>query len=140
MDIKIFAKEVFETFFVIFACSVVGYIVYIHLLGAELAPLHDLVAILVMSILATLAGFILYSRKEQKLEMLVRHALHLLAIVGIALGAASYMGWIVWYAPMTVFRFLGLIVGIYIVTTVIIFYNSKKLADDLTQKLKERYK
>jgi len=141
MDIKETAKDILDSFFIIFTCATLGMVIYVHILGLNFVPLRDIVACLVSSILTSLAGIILFSSKEPKrLEMLVRHCIHLFVIVIISLSVASYMGWILWSIPITVIRFMGLIIGIYITVHAIIFYESKKLANKLNEKLKERYK
>ncbi|MDR0796104.1 MAG: DUF3021 family protein [Tannerella sp.] len=138
---KEFVKELFDTFFIIFTCSILGLGVYMYLLGANFAFLRDIAAIFVISILTTLTGFIFYTKREPKRrEMFIRHTLHLIAIMIIALIAASYLEWILWSVPITVIRFMGLIIGIWVSAHIIIFYQSKKLADDLNRKLKERYR
>lgn len=141
MDIREFAREVFNTFFIIFTCAILGWLIHLRLLGAEIARLSDVTAIFIICIPTTLAGFVLYSKRELKrLELLVRHLIHLIIIMGIVLPAASHIGWILWSAPITVIRFVGMIMGIYIAVCVIDFYQSKKLADKLNEKLKERYR
>ena len=141
MDLKEFIKDIFNSFFVIFTCAILGMAVYLHVLGAEFAALHDIAASFVISVLISLSGLVLYSKKElKKLEMLIRYAIHLFAIVGIALSVASYMEWILWSMPITVIRFMGLIAVIWVSVHAIIFFQSLKLTDDLNRKLKERYK
>jgi len=141
MDFKVFVREMVDTFFVIFTCSILGMFVYMRLLGVERAPLSDISGIFITCILTSLAGLVLYSKRElRRTEVIVRHAIHLLLIVVIALGVASHVGWILWDVPITVFRFLALIIGVYTSTLIITLYQSKKLADELNAKLQERYK
>jgi len=141
MDIKEIVGNIFNNFFIIFTCSIVGMFVYLRIFGVEFAPLHDIAALFVASILTSSAEIVLHSRKEPKrFEMFVRTALHLLVVAGIILSVATYMGWILWSVPITVIRFIGLIIGTYIAISTIVFYQTKKLADRLNEKLKERYK
>jgi len=141
MDFKVFVRETVDTFFVIFTCAILGMFVYLHLLGVERAPLSDILGAFITCVLTSLAGFVLYSKRElRRAEGFVRHAIHLLLVVVIALGMASHIGWILWSVPITVVRFLALIIGIYIATMIITLYQSKKLADELNDKLRERYR
>lgn len=141
MDIKEVVRSIFNTFFIIFTCSIIGMVIFFRLLGLDFAPLRDIVGIFVTVIFTSLAEIVLYSKRELKrLELFVRHVVHLLAIMGISLAVASYMRWILWSVPITVIRFTGLIAGIYIAVIAILFFESKKLADKLNEKLKERYK
>jgi len=141
MDFKVFVREMFDTFFVIFTCAVLGMSIYLRLLGVEFAPLSDISGIFATCILTSLAGFVLYSKREPKrTEVVIRHAIHLLLVMVISLVMASYIGWVLWSVPITIFRFLALIMGIYIASMMITLYQSKKLADELNEKLKERYK
>jgi len=141
MDFKVFVREMIDTFFVIFTCSILGMFVYLSLLGVERAPLSDIFGVFITCVLTSLAGLVLYSKRElRRAEVILRHFVHLLLIVVIALGMASHIGWILWSVPITVARFLALIIGIYIATTIITLYQSKKLADELNEKLRERYK
>ena len=138
---KEFLKDLFSVMFIVFTCAILGLIIYLHILGAETALLSDIAAIFGISVLTSCAGFILYSKKEPKrLEMIIRHALHLLTVLAIVLFAASYLQWVTWREPITVIRFVGLIIGIWISVHLIMFYQTKKLSDNLNKKLKERYR
>jgi len=140
MDIKELASEIIDVFFIVFTCSILSWFAYFWLLGIDLAPIHDIVAILVASTLSSMAGIVLYSSRGLKRhELLVRHAAHLLVIMVIGLSIASYMGWLLWSEPMTVIWFVVLIVVVYITVLAITFYKSKKLMDQMNEKLKERY-
>jgi len=141
MSIKEFAKDVLDSFFVIFLCTIIGMVVYLYILGVDSVPSHDIVASFVLAVFTSLAGFVLYSPEELKRpELFIRHVIHLLAIIVISLAMATYMRWILWSHPITVIRFAGLIMGIYIAVMSIIFYQSKILVDKMNEKLKERYK
>ena len=141
MNMKEFAKDTLDNFFIIFTCTILGMTVYFNIFEATSMLLSDIVAVFIMSVFISLAGIILYSKREPKrLEMLVRHAIHLLVVTGIALTMGSYLGWVFWDSPITVIRFLGLVVGVYVSAHAITFYQSKKLTDKLNEKQKERYK
>jgi hypothetical protein len=134
-------RKIINGIFIIFTCTILGVVVYFHIYGVNRILLSDIVAILVLSILTSFAGLIFHSKREPKrLEMAVRLVIHLLAVVGIVLAAASYMRWVLWSMPLSVIRFVGLVVGIWILAHSIIYFQSKMLADSLNKKLIERYK
>jgi len=138
---KEFLKDLFNVVFIVFTCSILGLVVYLHIFGEETALLSDILVIFVISMLTSSVGFILYSRKVlSRLELAIRYALHLLMVLVIVILTATYFGWVIWSIPITVLRFVGLIIGIWVSVNLIIFYQTKKLADNLNQKLKERYK
>ena len=140
MDFKRVAKEIFNSFFVIFACSILWWYAYLRLFGVGYAPLHDVAALFITALLTSCAGIVLHSNREpKKFEMLVRHVAHMLIVAVIIMAVASYIGWVLWSVPITVVRFVMLIIGIYITTYAILYYQSKKVADTLNEKLKERY-
>jgi len=141
MDIKEFAKGIFESFFTIFFFAILGLIIYLRLLGYEVVLMRDIYGVFASSIFGALAGVVLYSRREPKrLELLIRHVIHLFTILGICLSVATYIGWIVWNMPNTVIRFTGLIMGIYFAVMATIFLQTKKQTDKMNIKLKERYR
>jgi hypothetical protein len=141
MDLKEFFREIVNSFFVIFTCTILGYVIYVSILGFERVPVSDIVSVIVVTVLTSMAGFILYTKHEpKKYELLVRHILHYFAILGIVLLMASFVGWISWGAPYTVIRFVVLITAIFVSVHAVIFYQSKKLADRMTEKLKEMFK
>jgi hypothetical protein len=141
MDFRETIREVFDTFFVIFTCAIVGLTIYLHVLGNDFAFLRDIVAIFIISILGALASIVLYSKEElPRSKLIIRYAAHTLVIVGIILSTASYMGWIIWSEPITVIRFMVLVLGIFVAVHASIYYSTRKLADKLNEKLKERYK
>ena len=138
---KEFLKDMFSVMFIVFTCSIIGLVIYLYILGTESKLLDDIVIIFGISVLTSAAGFILYSKKElSKLGLAIRHVLHLLVVLVIVMLAGTYFGWVLWSIPITVIRFAGLVIGIWISVNLIIFYQTKKLADNLNQKLKEKYK
>ena len=141
MDIKEITSRIFHSFFIIFSGSVLAMYVYSLIFGERTLELHNITALLVMTILGSLALFIFFSKKElSKRQMLIRQCIHLLTITGIMLSAASFMEWISWNEPIQVIVFAVLVITVYIMVVAANEYQHKKLADRLTQKLKERYK
>jgi hypothetical protein len=94
-----------------------------------------------MAALTDLAYFIFYSGKElSKRQMLLRYFVHFTAIMGIALSIAVRMGWISRAEPVRAAVFAGLVAAVYITVFIVTMYQSKKLAEKLNRKLRERYK
>jgi len=140
MNGKEIFKEIFDSFFVIFTVAIIGLVIYRYLFGQQIALLNDIVAIFIASVLTTLFGVVLYSKREpRQTEMIIRYLVHAILIFGTILGIATYMGWIDWNEPITVIRFLVLIAVIFVSVHAIIFYRTKQLADKLNEKLKARY-
>jgi len=141
MNQKELFRELFDSFFVIFTISVVGLVIYMRSLGSLHALLSDIVAIFVSSILTALSGIIFYSKRELgRAELIIRYLIHSAMIFTIIFSMATYMGWIYWGEPVTVLRFAILIVVIFVSVHAVIFYQTKRLADNLNEKLNERYK
>ena len=129
------------SFFVIFSGSVLAMYVFNLILGDGTIRLHNITALLIMTVFAELAFFIFYAKRElNKRQLLARFAIHLLAILGIMLSVAGFMGWISWGEPASVLVFVGTVVVVYVMVSVISEHQSKKLAARMNDKLKERYK
>jgi len=140
MDFREIAKDIFNNFFVIFACSVIWWYVYLRFFGIEVASLSDITALFITAVLTSFANIIFYSKREPtRLEMFIRHVIHMIIVAAIIMAVASYIGWVLWSVPITVVRFAGLIVMVYITIYAILYHQSKKVADTLNEKLKERY-
>ena len=138
---KEFIKDLLSVMFVVFTCSIMGLVINLHIFGVKTALLSDIVIIFVISVLTSSVGFIFYSKKVlSRLELAIRYALHLLMVLVIVILTGTYFGWVLWSVPITIIRFAGLIIGIWVSVNLLIFHQTKKLADNLNQKLKERYK
>jgi len=141
MGIKEITREMVYSFFVIFSGSVLAMYVYLLIFGQNTVDIHHITALLVMTVLADLASFVFYSRKDlSKKQMFVRYVIHLAVIIGIMLSAATYLEWVRWHEPVQIIVFVGLVVAVYTIVMITDEYQNKKLADKLNQKLKERYK
>ena len=139
MEIKVFIRELVNNFFVIYSCIMLGHIILWRTIwGNDMVSSYGLTAIFVMSILYSLAGIVLYSKRDMKrLELLIRHALHLFLIVTIYLSLGSYLGWVQWDRPTYLIGTAGLIIGVYIATLATRFYQSKEETDEMNEMLKE---
>ena len=141
MNYKEMIREITESFFVIFTVAIIGNGILSHINGVELVPVRFVFDILLVSVLTSLAGVVLYSKRElNRGEMLFRHFLHFVLVLGIALAVATYMRWVQWSSPTNVIGFAIFIILIYATVHAVIFLQTKKLADKLNEKLKERYK
>ena len=139
MEIRDFVKEMISDFFLIFTFSILIGFTWLLIWGGNALSIQDIVASLVISLLCTLAGIVMYQSRGLKMrELLVRHIIHLLIMIIIVLSVASFRGWISWDAPITVIMLVGLLVGAYIIGLAIQYYQSDKLMDELNKKLKER--
>lgn len=141
MNIKKIAEEIFYDFFIIFSCITLSMIVYLWFLGYDFVPMHDIVAAFVISVLTSSTKIIFHSKRElKKFEYFIRNAIQLFTVIAIVFSVASYLRWISWNNLVHILIFLGITIGVYIIIAVITFYQTKKLADTLNEKLKERYK
>ena len=141
MNYKEIAKDIIEVFFVIFAVTIVGNAVLAQLYGIESIQASIVFGILILSFVTSLANIVFYSRRELKRrEMLFRYFIHFVLIFAIVLGFATYAGWIYWGMPITVIYFCIYIFIIYLTVHGVVFLQTKMLADQLNEKLKERYK
>ena len=141
MDIKEITHVMFHNFFLIFGGSVI--VMYVHhlIFGNDSINTHDITALFIATVLCSLAQFIFYAKKQlSQRQMLVRQIIHLATILAIILSTAYFMEWIGWERPIVILLFVGYVVVMYVSVTVVSMRRSKKLADVLNQKLKERFK
>ena len=139
MELNDFPKNFGSGFLFTFSLSILAMVIYLSFFGYYFVPLHDIVALFVISILISLAGIVLYSNRGlNRMELLVRHMIRLLLIMGIVLSVATYMNWITFNEPITIGLLIGITSVIYIIAIATEFYHSKKLMDKMNEKLKER--
>jgi len=124
-----------------FTFSMFAMVMYATALGSDVVFVSDIVAVSIMSVLLTISEIVLYSNRGiKRVEFFIRHVIRLVLLIIITLATATYRGWILWNNPVTVLIFLGFVMGAYIIGTAIIFYESKKMADKMNEKLKLRNK
>jgi len=144
MNIKRVVSRFIYSFLIVFSVSFIFMYVFRHFWGVEafdMIPRSDAHGLFVLAALASLASFILEPKRElSRKEMLVRYIFHMLAITVIVISTAIFMGWISWNQPVRVILFAGGVIVVYFVLTAIEWHQSKGMADQLNQKLKERYK
>jgi len=95
--------------------------------------------VLVLSVVATLTMMVLYSREElSKRQMLVRYLIHFLIVSSIAVFAAAFWDWIYLSEPIEVALVVVLVIFVYAMVLPLDLYHGKRLAEKLTQKVKEQ--
>jgi len=142
MDFKELIRDLTEDFFVIFTCSILGYIIFMFLYDIEFVPLTDLFVIFILSIAMSLIGLVVYfgHSKLTRSKLIIRYIIHFFIGLALLLSAATYVGWILWSMPITVIRMVILFCGVSISVHTTLFIQTKLLSDKLNAKLKERYK
>jgi len=141
MDIKECVKHMFNDFFISFSCIVLMMTVYLRFMGLDSVHMRDIGGGLLISVLTSLSEIILYSKREQRrTEALVRGVIHFFVVIGIALGVSARFRWFAWGEPRHVLTFLGMALGVYFVVVAITFLQTKKISDELNDRLRERYR
>lgn len=141
MDLKTILRHMADSFFVIFTGAMLSMYAIHVAFGLDTMPIHNIGVIFVMTCLTDLAWLIFWSRTElSRRGMLCRYILHIIALLAIVLGTARFMGWISLRNPVEVAIFVATVVIVYTLVSLTEFLKSKKLADRLNEKLKERNK
>jgi peptidoglycan/LPS O-acetylase OafA/YrhL len=141
MRINEIVQRMFYLFFVVLSGLLVASYVFLLLFGHYALGVNDITALLALAILTNLAAFVFYSRRELKREeMLLRYVIHLVFVVGITLATAFFMGWISWQNPLHIAVFTLLMMMVYIGSNAAESFRTKKLVNDLNQKMGEHFK
>jgi len=141
MDYKEMIKELMDSFFVIFTVTALCNAIFVRLNGIDVIPIRFIFDLILMSTLTSLAGVVLYSRRElTRGELAFRYILHFVLILSTALIVGTYMRWLVWSMPLSVISFCIIVIIIFAIVHGIVFLQTKLTADRLNEKLKERYK
>jgi cation transport ATPase len=141
MNLNEIFKNIFNSFFVIFTGAVLSMYAFLLIFGVNELSVHYITAVLVMTVLGSLAYFIFYSKSElTRKQMAIRHAIHLAAILAIMLGVASTTMRISLREPAQLFVFIASVIAVYAVVMLTNIYRNKKLADKMNEKLREKYK
>jgi len=125
---------------VVFAGAVLAMYIDRLITGATTIDVSTITGLLIFSILSNLLRFIFPKKKLSKAQLFIYMGIHLSAIIALGLAVATLMDWITWAEPIRIIFFITQIVTVYIVLSVINTRRTKKLADELNEKLKERYK
>lgn len=142
MNLKEIFHRMFYSFFVILSCSLIGsFILQLILKKDGILYPYDIIALILLSIATSLSYLFFYSRKElYKIQMIVRYIIHLIYVSSLMLFTAIIMRWINRNSILQITVFLILVVLVYLTVIVIGNYQSRKTADLINKKLKERYK
>jgi len=134
MDIKEIATNILINFFVIFFSIMVVTGVLSRLQGVDTINWNIVFSYMLLSALTTLPEFVFYSKRElARLEWLVRHLICLLLVLTIVLLFVKFAGW-------SMVISVGIVFIVYMMSFTMDFFRSVKSANQLTKKLKERYK
>jgi len=134
-------KERLMNFFWLFGGTVLGMYVYRLILGDGLIEISVLTGLLVFCALCTLLNLLFYSKRElTRKQMRVRVGLHLATTLALVLGVAFFMRWVSFSEPLRIIVLSAVVTGIYFLMMLQTVSRSKKDADELNEKLKERYK
>ena len=141
MSFRGITEQIVHNFFVIFTCSVLVYFIFMVVSGDGTAELAHIAILFFTSGLTDLTQYVFCSKKElSRTQILVRHSIHLLLILGIMLTAATLAEWIAWSKPLEIILFIVSVVAVYVFVVVIEELRNRKLVAQLNKKLKERYK
>ncbi|MCL2286587.1 MAG: DUF3021 family protein [Firmicutes bacterium] len=134
-------KRMVTNIIFIFGVAVLAMYIDRLVFSGNIIEVSTLTGLLAISILASFLPLIFYSKKElTRRQMLVRSGIHTLAILVVVLLVATIMGWIIWTEPFRIIVLTGLVIIMCVFTGLLAERKSKKLADELNEKLKERYK
>ena len=103
-------------------------------------PVTDLPAILVISFICAVGTVLIQDGNDETVsrrESLLRYIIHIIFLVAVVLIGGYILGW---YTP-GIGGILIMVISIafvYAFTFFIIYYNSKKTADEVNKKIKER--
>jgi len=125
---------------VVFAGAVLAMYIDRLITGATTIDVSTITGLLIFSILSNLLRFIFPKKKLSRTQLFICMGIHLSAIIALGLAVATLMDWITWAEPIRIIFFITQIATVYIVLSVINTRRTKKLADELNEKLKERYK
>jgi len=132
--------KMLETTLIAFTGSMVCMYIYLLVFRIEVIHVHHLTAAFAMNILLSLTQLIFLSKRElSRRQMFVRNCIHFVICLAVTLTIATFMGWVMWSQPISIVVFAGMVMFIYGLMSLRELYQSKKLADKLNEKLKEKY-
>lgn len=134
-------KERLLNFFWLFGGATLGLYVHRLVFGGGPIEISVLTGLLVFCGICTMLNLLFYSKKElRRRQMYVRVGLHLAMTLALILGVAFFMGWISLGEPIRIITLSAVVVAIYALMMLQTISRSKKDADELNEKLKERYR
>ncbi len=141
MRIEELLKKILRSFFVITTGIIASMYIFCLIFNpAASFTLNDIGRILIMALASSLLFFIYYSHKElDKIQMLIRQAIHLPVLLGVLLFFAWRWDWVNVRNPKECAILILLIIVVYVAVLAANTYQDKKLADKLNDSLKKRY-
>ena len=134
-------KTMFHSFFLIVTGVVASMYVFCLAFPADALFSPDVFGIILLTALACeLPLLIFYSRGElDKKQMRTRTVIHFFALLAILLGLSQLWDWVDFKKPGEIAVFIALVLCVYVAVEWITVYREKKLADQLNQRLRQRY-
>jgi len=140
MENREILRNVLNQFFLIFTVIIIAMLIINRLTAVDVIATNDILMALFLAALSSLAGIIVYSKKDPKrAEALIRSVIHFIIVLGIYITLGTLGRWINWAAPFEVALWIAIFVAVYVIVSLIDYFQTKKLADDLNTKLKQRY-
>ena len=141
MRIGDLVKTIVRSYFVITTGIVTSMYVFCLIFNRDaLYSLDDIGRILLMALASILPFFIFYSHKElSKKQMLIRQAIHVPVLMTVLFYFAQLWDWVNMNHPKEIVVFIVLVFVVYAVVLAVATYQDKKLADQLNDRLKQRY-
>jgi len=141
MGMKELTNRMFINFFVIFFLIMLIMSVLSRFWGADTIRLSAVFNFMVLSLLLVLTETVFYSKKElTRLGFLVRHLICLLLVTVITLLFVGFMEVASLNDPSSIVRNVAIVFIVYAISFAIDFFRTAKSANQLTKKLRERYK
>jgi len=141
MEKREIIRGVINQFFLIFTIIMIAMLSLERLSAVEYIHTNNIIGVLILAALTSLASLVLYSKKEQRrAEARVRSAIHLVIVMVLATTIATIFRWLRWNSPAEVAVWLALFLVVYAITSAVDYFQTKKLADNLNERLRQRYK
>lgn len=138
MDIINYTKGIFRSFFVICSGVTVGTGVYLKIYNVENVESSLIWQIVIVALLATLVGFVKYSKKELGRDAyLIRSGIHYLLINVLLLSSAYYYKWFTFQSINKIFIYAAIILMVYIMVCLSMYIADSAKAKKLNEKLRE---
>ena len=142
MPIGDLLRIIVRAFFIITTGIVASMYVFCLIFNRDAVfSLDDIGRIPLMALACLLPYFIFYSPRELgKKQMLVRQVIHIPVLMAVLFWFAWLWDWVSMDRPGEIVVFIVLILIVYVVVLAATTYQSKKLADKLNDRLKQRYR
>ena len=148
MDAREIRRRSIRGFFIIYACSSIAFSLLSYFFSrprSEGIFYSDSIMLLALSIVISLTYWIFYSKEElTQAQFTMRHIAHFFIVQGVAHIGFALMyrgGGFVWtrLPILAVVATMVVTTVIYVIVMLVDAVNSRKLADDINEKLSERF-